>query len=73
MFLSMVAPNETCVVQQILGREKQQQHLLNIGLVPGATVRVISSIGQGLIVLVKDSRLAISRDLAQKVVVSLNA
>lgn len=69
MFLTMATVDQTYRIQQLIGREKQQQHLMNMGLVPGATIRVVSTIQNNIILVVKDSRLAISRELAQKLIV----
>ena len=44
-------------------------HLENLGFVAGGIVTVISTIGGNLIVSVKDSRIAISREMANKIMV----
>ena len=44
-------------------------HLENLGFVEGETVRVVSDIGGNLIVQVKDARVALSRELAIKILV----
>ena len=44
-------------------------HLENLGFVVGGAVTVISAIGGNVIVNVKDSRIAVSREMAQKIMV----
>ena len=46
-----------------------RKHLADLGFVPGGTVSIISEIGGNLIVNVKDSRVAISREMAGKIMV----
>ena len=46
-----------------------QKDLENLGFVVGSMVTVVSSIGGNLIVNVKESRVAISREMAQKIMV----
>ena len=69
MYLSMTEVNHSYEIERLLGRENQQKQLMNLGLVPGARVRVVSTIQNNMIVLVKDTRLGIGRDLAQKILV----
>lgn len=51
------------------GNPEVKKHLENLGFVAGAGVSVISSMGGNLIVRVKDSRIAISREMAQKIMI----
>ena len=44
-------------------------HLENLGFVTGGNVTIISTIGGNLIVNVKDSRVAISKEMAKKIMV----
>ncbi len=44
-------------------------HLENLGFVVGSAVTVISTIGGNVIVNVKESRIAISREMAQKIMI----
>ena len=46
-----------------------KKHLEDLGFVAGGTVSVVSEIGGNLIVNVKDSRVAVSREMAQKIMV----
>ena len=46
-----------------------KKHLENLGFVAGGNITIISTLGGNLIVNVKDSRVAISREMAQKIMV----
>ena len=54
-------------VVRVGGNDEAKQHLSDLGFVPGAYVTVISAHGGDIIVNVKDSRLAITREMAQKI------
>ncbi len=51
----------------VIGEEKA--HLQNLGFVSGAVVTVVSSMGGNLIVNVKNARIAISKEMAQKIMI----
>jgi Fe2+ transport system protein A len=57
------------VIRRIGGTPEVKKHLENLGFVVGGTVRVVSSSGGNLIVSVKDSRIAVSREMAQKIMI----
>ena len=57
------------IIKKIGGNPEVKQHLENLGFVVGGTVRVITVIGGNVIVNVKESRVAISREMAQKIMV----
>ena len=69
MPLSMVKPGETNTIKKVGGKEETRKFLENLGFVIGATVTVISVIGGNVIVNIKDSRVAIGRDMANKIMV----
>ena len=69
MPLTMVGVGESRPILRIGGSDKVRKHLENLGFVEGETVRVVSDIGGNLIVQVKDARVAISRELAIKILV----
>ncbi|MBE6985407.1 MAG: ferrous iron transport protein A [Ruminococcaceae bacterium] len=60
---------EENIIKRIGGKGEVKNHLENLGFVVGGTVTVINSIGGNIIVNVKNSRVAISRELAQKIMV----
>ncbi|WP_373216412.1 ferrous iron transport protein A [Ruminococcus sp. 5_1_39BFAA] len=69
MPLSMVNEGETNVIKKIGGKEETRKFLENLGFVTGGVVTVVSEIGGNLIVNVKDSRVAIGKDMANKIMV----
>lgn len=69
MPLSMVKEGEPSVIKKVGGKEETRKFLENLGFVTGGTVTVISQIGGNMIVNVKDSRVAIGRDMANKIMV----
>lgn len=69
MPLSMVKEGGPNVIRKVGGKEEAKKFLENLGFVTGGTVTVVSSIGGNMIVNVKDSRVAIGRDMANKIMV----
>ena len=57
------------MIKKIGGKPEVRAHLENLGFVVGGNVTIISTIGGNLIVNVKDSRVAISREMAGKIMV----
>ncbi len=69
MPLSMVKEGQPSVIKRIGGREEVRKFLENLGFVTGGTVTVVSEVGGNLIVNVKDSRVAIGKDMANRILV----
>ncbi|MBO5470693.1 MAG: ferrous iron transport protein A [Lachnospiraceae bacterium] len=69
MPLTMAREGEENVIKKIGGREETRQFLENLGFVFGGTVTVISEINGNMIVNVKDSRVAIGKDMANHIMV----
>ncbi len=69
MPLSFAAAGESHVIQKIGGKQEIRQHLENMGFVVGGSVKVVSEIGGNVIVNVKEARVAISKEMAQKIMV----
>lgn len=67
MPLSMAREGESNVIKKVGGKEETRKFLENLGFVVGSAVTVITEIGGNLIVNVKDSRVAIGRDMANKI------
>lgn len=57
------------VIQRIGGKPETKQHLADLGFVVGGRVTVVSTIAGNLIVKVKESRVAISREMADKIMI----
>ena len=69
MPLTMVGDGEEFLIKKISGKEEVRRFLENLGLVAGTQVSVISKICGNVIVQIKDSRVALSREMAQKIIV----
>lgn len=69
MPLSMMEAGKTNVIKKVGGKEETRRFLENLGFVVGGTVTVISETDGNMIVNVKDSRVAIGKDMANKIMV----
>ena len=69
MPLTMVPTGEPNVIKKIGGKEETRRFLENLGFVTGGMVTVVSEIGGNMIVNVKDSRVAIGKDMANRIMV----
>lgn len=65
----MMREGEPGVIHRVGGREETKRFLENLGFVTGGVVTVISRMEGNLIVNVKNARIAIGRDMANKVMV----
>ena len=70
MPLSMVKEGEPNIIKKVGGKEETRKFLENLGFVTGGTVTVISQTGGNMIVNVKDSRVAIGKDMANKIMIN---
>ena len=69
MPLNLADPGEKTIIKKIGGSSEVKQHLENLGFVVGGSATIVSSIGGNLIVNVKESRVAISKEMAAKIYV----
>ena len=69
MPLTLASIGEENRIKKEGGNPDIRAHLENLGFVAGGAVTVISAIGGNLIVNVKESRVAISREMANKIMV----
>ena len=60
---------ESSIIKKVGGSPKVKKHLENLGFVAGGSVTVINSIGGNLIVNVKEARVAVSKEMAQKIMI----
>ena len=65
----MAQVGETNIIRKITGRDEVRQHLAEIGFVVGEEVRVVSELGGNLILSVKDSRVALDKSMAMRILV----
>lgn len=69
MPISMMKAGEPGIVKKVGGRVDTRKFLENLGFVVGTNVTVISDTGGNMIVNVRDSRIAIGKDMANKIFV----
>ncbi len=69
MPLTMAKAGEANIIKKVGGKEETKRFLENLGFVAGGMVTVVSEMGGNMIVNVKDSRVAIGKDMANKIMV----
>ena len=69
MPLTFADIGEEVIIKKIGGKNEVRAHLENLGFVAGKSIKIINTIGGNLIVNVKESRIAISKEMAQKIMV----
>ena len=67
--LTMASQGETVTITKIGGKQETKKFLETLGFVVGGTITVVSEINGNMIVNVKDSRVAIGKDMANKIMV----
>jgi ferrous iron transport protein A len=69
MPLTMAKIGERNQIRKIGGKEETRKFLENLGFVTGGFVTIVSEIGGNMIVNVKESRVAIGKDMASKIII----
>ena len=69
MPLTMAKVGEPNTIKRIGGREESKKFLENLGFVTGSVVTVVSEISGNMILNVKDSRVALGKDMANKIMI----
>ena len=69
MPLSMAKPGETVTIRKITGKDEVRQHLAELGFVVDGVVTVVSELAGNLILQVKDSRVALDRSMANRIMI----
>ena len=67
MPLTMAKQGETVTIRKITGKDEVRQHLAELGFVVDGEVTVVSELGGNLILQVKDSRIALYRAMANRI------
>ena len=67
--LPLTKPGEPVVIRKITGKDEVRRHLAELGFVVDETVSVVSEMGGNLILQVKDSRIALDRSMANRVMI----
>ena len=69
MPLLLAGVGEDNIIRKVGGSQEMKKHMEDLGFVVGGTVTIVSEINGNLIVNVKDTRIAISREMAGKIMV----
>jgi ferrous iron transport protein A len=69
MPLTLAAVGEENMIKKVSGKADVKKRLEDLGFVPGGNVTVIAMIGGNVIVNIKESRLAISKEMASKIMI----
>lgn len=69
MPLSLAQVGEENIIKRIGGSLEVKRHLENLGFVVGGEVTVVNTLGGNVIVNVKEARVAISKEMAVKIMV----
>ena len=69
MPLSFAEIGQAQIIKKIGGSPEVRQHLENLGFNVGGEVQIVNALGENLIVKVKEARVAVSDELARKIMV----
>ncbi len=69
MPLSMAKEGETVTIRKVTGKDEVRQHLAELGFVVDSDVTVVSVLAGNLIVQVKDSRVALDKTMANRIMI----
>ena len=69
MPLNYANPGEEAVIRKVGGSPEVKKHLENLGFVVGGNVTVITALDGNVIVRVKEARVAISDEMARRIMI----
>ena len=69
MPLNLAEPGEEMMIRRVGGNPETKRHLEDLGFVAGGTAMVVSVLGGNIIVKVKEARVAISEEMARRIMV----
>ena len=69
MPLAMASVGDTNIIKKITGKDEVRQHLAELGFVVGEQITVVNTLGGNMILSVKDSRIALDRTMAMRIMV----
>lgn len=69
MPLGMASVGDTNIIKRITGQDEVKQHLSELGFVVGAEVTVVNELGGNLILNIKESRVALDKTMAMRIMV----
>ncbi len=67
MPLTLLKPGEGSIITRVGGKPETRQFLENLGFVVGTPLTVVSEIAGNLIVVIRDTRVAISKEMAMNI------
>lgn len=67
--LTLAQVGEDNIIKKIGGNPEVKKHIENLGFVVGGNVKIVNSLGGNVIVNVKEARVAISEEMARKIMV----
>ena len=70
MPLTLANIGEKNIIQKVGGNPEVKKHLESLGFVAGGSVSLIAMLGGNIIVNVKEARIAISKEMAQKIMIA---
>ncbi|MEL7622861.1 MAG: FeoA family protein [Clostridiales bacterium] len=70
MPLTMAKTGESVTIRKITGKDEIRRHLAELGFVVDSTVTVVNEMGGSLIMQVKDSRIALDKTMANRIMIS---
>ena len=65
----MAKTGETVIIRKVTGKDEVRQHLAELGFVVDGTVTVVSELAGNLILQVKDSRIALDKTMANRIMI----
>lgn len=69
MMLTLANIGEENIIKKVGGQPEVKKHLENLGFVAGGNVTIITTMAGNIIVNVKEARVAISKEMAQKIMI----
>ena len=69
MPLTLAKQGEPVTIRKVTGKDEVRQHLAELGFVVDGAVTVVSELGGNLILQVKDSRVALDRNMAGRIMI----
>ncbi len=70
MPLTMAKTGESVTIRKITGKDEIRRHLAELGFVVDSTVMVVNEMGGSLIMQVKNSRIALDKTMANRIMIS---
>lgn len=67
--LIYAVPNEDNVIKKVGGKPEIKKHLEDMGFVTGAIINVVSTVNGSLIVNIKNTKVALDKELAAKIMI----